>query len=95
MKFSSLTRLSFVTTFLVVMSPMAVSQTTANASVHAGNIYDACKAVLVKKYIDEKVSDAEAAHFAAHHTCTYFAQKCKTEPEGEICKKALRDVTGN
>lgn len=76
------------------MSPMAVSHSAPAVSVNAGNIFDACKLVLVKKYIDEKVSDPEAASFAADHTCKFFDQKCRTEPDGEICKKAIHDISG-
>lgn len=79
---------------LALLSSVANAQTTASTPVGAHNLYEVCKSSLVKKYADEKVSDPETAAFAAHHTCSFFAQKCKTEPEGETCKKAIADFSG-
>lgn len=79
---------------MALLSSVSSAQSTASKPLGAHNLYEVCKAALVKKYADEKVSDPESAAFAAHHTCSFFAQKCKTEPEGETCKKAIADFSG-
>lgn len=79
---------------IALLASASNAQANASTPVAAHNLYEACKAALVKKYADEKVSDPESAAYAAHHTCSFFAQKCKSEPEGETCRKAIADFSG-
>lgn len=79
---------------MALLSSVTNAQTLASKPLGAHNLYEACKSALVKKYTDERVSDPESAAFAAHHTCSFFAQKCKTEPDGDTCKKAIADFSG-
>lgn len=79
---------------MALLASLYNAQSIASTPVAAHHLYETCKAALVKKYADEKVSDPESAAYAAHHTCSFFVQKCKTEPEGETCKKAIADFSG-
>lgn len=73
---------------LLAVVPAAVS---VAGSVNPDHLYKVCMPELTKRFTELHVEDADTVHKAAHYACNYFAEKCRTEPEGEACQKAIRE----